>query len=84
MVSSLEELDEASLVDILTKPKNALVKQYKRLLEMDGGNLKFTDAALKAIARAAQKNRTGARGLRAILEQRQQVDAFESRIGWHR
>ena len=69
VVTSLEELDEASLVDILTKPKNALVKQYKRLLEMDGVNLKFTDGALKAIARSAQKNRAGARGLRAILEQ---------------
>ncbi len=69
VVTSLEELDEASLIDILTKPKNALVKQYKRLLEMDGVNLKFTDGALKAIARAAQKNRAGARGLRAILEQ---------------
>jgi ATP-dependent Clp protease ATP-binding subunit ClpX len=69
VVSSLEELDEPSLVDILTKPKNALVKQYRRLLEMDGVNLKFTEGALKAIARSAQKNRAGARGLRAILEQ---------------
>ena len=69
VVTSLEELDEASLVDILTKPKNALVKQYRRLLEMDGVNLKFTEGALQAIARAAQKNRAGARGLRAILEQ---------------
>jgi ATP-dependent Clp protease ATP-binding subunit ClpX len=69
VVTSLEELDEASLIEILTKPKNALVKQYRRLLEMDGVNLKFTDGSLKAIARAAQKNRAGARGLRAILEQ---------------
>ena len=52
----------------ITKPRNALVKQYRRLLEMDGVNLKFTDSSLVAIARAAQKNKAGARGLRAILE----------------
>jgi ATP-dependent Clp protease ATP-binding subunit ClpX len=69
VVTSLEELDEPALVDILTKPRNALVKQYRRLLEMDGVNLKFTDGSLVAIARAAQKNKAGARGLRAILEQ---------------
>src|SRR5512137_467715 len=69
VVTSLEELDQPALVDILTKPRNALVKQYRRLLEMDGVNLKFTDGSLVAIARAAQKNKAGARGLRAILEQ---------------
>ena len=68
VITSLEELDEQSLIDILTKPRNALVKQYKKLLEMDGVSLKFTDGALKAIARAAMKNKAGARGLRAILE----------------
>ena len=68
VITTLEELDEAALVDILTKPRNALVKQYKKLLEMDGVNLKFTDGALRAIARAAMKNKAGARGLRAILE----------------
>src|SRR5512136_419421 len=68
VITSLEELDEQSLIDILTKPRNALVKQYKKLLEMDGVALKFTDGALKAIARAAIKNKAGARGLRAILE----------------
>jgi ATP-dependent Clp protease ATP-binding subunit ClpX len=68
VVTSLEELDEASLIDILTKPRNALVKQYRKLLEMDGVNLKFTDGALRSIARAALKNKAGARGLRAILE----------------
>jgi ATP-dependent Clp protease ATP-binding subunit ClpX len=68
VVTSLEELDEPALIEILTKPRNALAKQYKKLLEMDGVNLKFTDGALKAIARAALKNRAGARGLRAILE----------------
>src|SRR5512141_86979 len=68
VITSLEELDEQSLVDILTKPRNALVKQYKKLLEMDGVTLKFTDGALRSIARAAMKNKAGARGLRAILE----------------
>src|SRR5512133_3873623 len=69
IVTALEELDEQALIDILTKPRNALVKQYKKLLEMDGVNLKFTDGALRAIARAAPHNKAGARGLRAILEQ---------------
>jgi len=68
VVATLEELDEPSLVRILTEPKNALVKQYKRLLEMDGVNLKFTDGALRAIAGEAVRRKTGARGLRAILE----------------
>ena len=68
VVTSLEELDKAALIEILTKPRNALVKQYKKLLEMDGVQLKFTEGALEAIARAALKNRAGARGLRAILE----------------
>jgi len=68
VVTSLEELDEPALIEILTKPRNALSKQYRKLLEMDGVSLKFTDGALKAIARAALKNRAGARGLRAILE----------------
>jgi ATP-dependent Clp protease ATP-binding subunit ClpX len=68
VITTLEELDEPALVDILTKPRNALVKQYKKLLEMDGVSLKFTDGALRAIARAAMKNKAGARGLRAILE----------------
>jgi len=68
IITSLEELDEPSLIEILTKPRNALVKQYRKLLEMDGVNLKFTDGALVAIARAAMKNKAGARGLRAILE----------------
>jgi len=68
VVTSLEELDQPALIEILTKPRNALVKQYKKLLEMDGVQLKFTDGALEAIARAALKNRAGARGLRAILE----------------
>ncbi len=68
VVTSLEELDQQALIDILTKPRNALVKQYKKLMEMDGVALKFTDGALEAVAKAAMKNRAGARGLRAILE----------------
>jgi ATP-dependent Clp protease ATP-binding subunit ClpX len=68
IITSLEELDEPSLIEILTRPRNALVKQYRKLLEMDGVNLKFTDGALVSIARAAMKNKAGARGLRAILE----------------
>jgi len=68
VVTTLDELDEAALVDILVKPRNAVVKQYRKLLDMDGVALTFTDGALRAIARAATKNRSGARGLRAILE----------------
>ena len=68
VVAPLQELDEEALVKILTEPKNALVKQYRRLLEMDGVELKFTDEALKAVAKKAKKQRSGARGLRSILE----------------
>jgi len=68
VVTALEELDETALVEILTRPRNALVKQYRKLMEMDGVTLKFTDGSLKAIARAAVRNKAGARGLRAIVE----------------
>ncbi len=68
VVAPLQELDEGALVAILTEPKNALVKQYNRLLRMDGVDLKFTDDALHAIARKAKDQRSGARGLRSILE----------------
>jgi ATP-dependent Clp protease ATP-binding subunit ClpX len=68
VVTALEELDETALVEILTRPRNALVKQYRKLMEMDGVTLKFTDGSLKSIARAAVKNKAGARGLRAIVE----------------
>ncbi len=68
IVTALEELDESSLMDILTRPRNALVKQYKKLFELDGVTLKFTDGALKAIAQEAIRRKAGARGLRAILE----------------
>lgn len=65
----LEELDEEALVQILTEPKNALVKQYKRLFEFDGIELEFEKDALDEVARVALKKKTGARGLRSILEQ---------------
>jgi len=68
IVATLNELDEAALVDILLKPKNALVKQYQKLLMMDNVKLTFTDGALKAVARSAMERSTGARGLRSVLE----------------
>ena len=68
IVVTLEGLDEDSLMSILTKPKNALVRQYKRLVEMDGAELEFEEEALRAIARRAIERKSGARGLRAIVE----------------
>ncbi|MCC6748704.1 MAG: ATP-dependent Clp protease ATP-binding subunit ClpX [Deltaproteobacteria bacterium] len=68
VVAPLHELNEEALVDILTKPKNALVKQYQKLFEMDGVKLKFTKGALRAVAKNALNLRSGARGLRAVLE----------------
>src|SRR6187551_1816250 len=68
VVATLEDLDEASLKKILTDPKNALVKQYQRLFEMENIELTFADEALGAVARRAIERKTGARGLRSILE----------------
>ncbi len=68
VLASLEDLDEDALVTILTEPKNALVKQYQELFAMENVNLSFTDGALKAVAAQAIERKTGARGLRAILE----------------
>jgi ATP-dependent Clp protease ATP-binding subunit ClpX len=68
VVASLEDLDEDSLVQILTVPKNALVKQYQRLFEMDSVELEFSEDALRAIAHKAIARKTGARGLRSIME----------------
>ena len=68
IVVTLDSLDEDALVSILTKPRNALVKQYQRLLEMDGVKLSFEEEALRQIAKEALKRKTGARGLRSILE----------------
>ncbi len=67
-IATLEKLDEEALVEILTEPKNALVRQYKKLFKIDGIDLRFDDEALRAIARAALDHDTGARGLRTILE----------------
>jgi len=69
VIATLHELNEEALIDILTKPKNSLVKQFHKLLEMDGVKLKFTKGALQAIARKALARESGARGLRAILEE---------------
>ncbi len=68
LIATLENLDEDALITILTEPKNALVKQYQKLFEIEGAQLEFADDALKAIAQAAIKRKTGARGLRSILE----------------
>jgi ATP-dependent Clp protease ATP-binding subunit ClpX len=68
ITASLSPLDEDALVEILTKPKNALVKQYKKMLELDNVELEFTEDALQEIAKLAIKRKTGARGLRSIIE----------------
>ena len=68
VLATLTDLDEDALVTILTEPKNALVKQYQRLFEIEGVSLSFTDDSLRAIARRAIKRKTGARGLRSIME----------------
>ena len=69
VVAVLNDLTEEALVDILVKPKNALVKQYTKLLEMEGTELEISPEALRAIARKALERKTGARGLRSIMEQ---------------
>ncbi|MBM4385159.1 MAG: ATP-dependent Clp protease ATP-binding subunit ClpX [Deltaproteobacteria bacterium] len=68
VIATLDELDEAALVNILTGPKNALVKQYQKLFELEDVRLRFTDGALRAVSRQALARKSGARGLRAILE----------------
>jgi ATP-dependent Clp protease ATP-binding subunit ClpX len=68
VVATLHDLDKDALVDILTKPKNALVKQYQRLFEMEGVELEFTEGALEAVAEKAIARGAGARGLRSIME----------------
>ena len=64
----LEELDEKALIEILTKPKNAIVRQYQALFGMEDVELEFTEDALKAVAKRAIERKTGARGLRSIME----------------
>ncbi|MDA8403316.1 MAG: ATP-dependent Clp protease ATP-binding subunit ClpX [Desulfobacteraceae bacterium] len=68
VVASLQELDEQALIQILTQPRNAIIKQFQKLFEIEGVNLRFTDSALAAIAAGSLKRKAGARGLRAILE----------------
>ena len=69
VLATLQELDEETLVEILTRPRNALVKQYEKLFEMEGVELKFTEDSLRAIAAEALRRKTGARGLRSIMEE---------------
>lgn len=69
VVAVLDPLEETALIDILVQPRNAITKQYQKLFSIDGVQLKFTDPALKAIAQEAMKRKTGARGLRAVMEQ---------------
>jgi ATP-dependent Clp protease ATP-binding subunit ClpX len=68
VVATLDELDEAQLVKILLEPRNAITKQYARLFEMEGADIEFREEALRAVARKAMERKTGARGLRSILE----------------
>lgn len=74
---SLNSLTEDDLMQILTKPKNAIIPQFQALFRMDGAELDFDDDALKAIARQALKQGTGARGLRSIIEQLQKVTILQ-------
>ncbi|KAB7565973.1 ATP-dependent Clp protease ATP-binding subunit ClpX, partial [Verminephrobacter sp. Larva24] len=69
VVTALAELSEQALIQILTEPRNALIKQYGKLLAMEGVNLEIRPAAMQSIARKALARKTGARGLRSILEQ---------------
>jgi ATP-dependent Clp protease ATP-binding subunit ClpX len=68
VIATLDELNESALIRILKEPKNALIRQYKRLMEIEGVNLRLTDSALSAVASEAMKRKSGARGLRAIME----------------
>jgi len=77
VITSVHNLDREALIQILTEPRNALVKQYKRLLELDGVDLEFTPDALEAIADQANLRGTGARGLRAIMEEVLQPVMYE-------
>ena len=68
VITTLDNLDEQTLINILTKPKNAIVKQYQKLCKLEGVKLEFTQEALTEIAKRALKRKMGARGLRAIIE----------------
>ena len=78
IIVTLDALDEDTLVEILTEPKNALIKQYQKLMEMDGSKLIFEDGAVRLIAREAIRRNTGARGLRSILEKLMRNVMFEA------
>ena len=78
IIVTLDALNEETLVDILTKPKNALIKQYQKLMEMDGSKLIFEDEAVRLIAKEAIQRNTGARGLRSILERLMRNVMFEA------
>jgi ATP-dependent Clp protease ATP-binding subunit ClpX len=77
VLATLEDLDETALIEILTKPKNALIKQYGRLFEMEGVKLTFTEDAMASVAKRAIQRKTGARGLRSIMEQILLTTMFE-------
>ena len=77
LIATLSDLDEETLIKILVEPKNALVKQYKRLFDLENVQLRFADGALKAVARQAIARKSGARGLRAILEKVMLDSMFE-------
>jgi ATP-dependent Clp protease ATP-binding subunit ClpX len=68
VITTLDDLDEATLIRILVEPKDSIIKQYKKLFELENVNLKFTDGALRAVAKASMERKSGARGLRSILE----------------
>ena len=77
VIATLEELDEDALVTILTEPKNALVKQYRKLFDLEGVELEFRGETLRAVAKRAMDRKTGARGLRSILEKALLETMFE-------
>jgi ATP-dependent Clp protease ATP-binding subunit ClpX len=77
VIVSLDQLDEEALVRILTEPKNALIKQYKRLFELDEVELVFTEEAAREVARQSSKRKMGARGLRSIIEKAMMKVMFE-------
>jgi ATP-dependent Clp protease ATP-binding subunit ClpX len=68
VIATLDDLDEDSLVRILIEPKDAIIKQYKKLFELENVTLKFTDGALRSVAKLSMERKSGARGLRSILE----------------
>ena len=78
VITTVQDLDDAALLDILTKPKNALLKQYQKMFQMDGINLEFEQDALQAVVDLAQERGTGARGLRSIMENTLKPVMFEA------